>query len=107
MTIDYISQLDSDEHKHLQYAAKRIIDSRVSDEQKLYNKLSAEYIGKIHGGTKPKKHDELFSMSYCIAWQKAWGKTLKDWIDNGFHRVPYSRKLNAEEKKYVQYKMGV
>ena len=107
MKEDYISQLDETERASLQKCARSIIESRVSEEQRLRIKMESEYINRLCNGVRPKGKSELFSMSYCIAWQKGWVKTLDEWIENGFHRLPYDRKLNREESKYVQYKMGV
>lgn len=54
---------------------------RWSDDQKIYIAST---------GINPKTTDQELTMNYCLAWCKAYGKSIADWCNAGYNNAMYS-----------------
>ena len=61
------------------------------------------YIKKT--GIDPKSDDQILTMNYAIAWCKAWGKSLQEWIDDGFNNHMYSQVKDKRKQKLLNMQM--
>jgi len=61
------------------------------------------YIKKT--GIDPKSDDQILTMNYAIEGCKAWGKSLDQWLYNGFNNHMYSQVKDKRKQKLLELNM--
>lgn len=70
------------------------------------NKWTAREKGYIaHVGFEPKKTEDVLTMNYCFAWCDAYGRSMKEWFDEGFGANQYGPIIDRRKSKIMQLKL--
>lgn len=54
---------------------------------------------------EPSGTEDILTMNYCIAWCKAYGKNIQDWVDGGFNNHMYSPMKDKRKAKVLRHQM--